>query len=149
MKSLPPVIIVTDRGRLVAFRSAEGQLRRIASVEFEEGNRKLSELVTDQAGAFPNTGSTGTSSAERLPLVAELEVRCFRKISDTIHEVLATEQPGWWGLAAPSEMHAAIVDFLDPADRESLSRHVRRDLVNSSMTDIEAAFLRAAEEQQD
>jgi hypothetical protein len=141
MKSLPPVLIVTDRGRLVAFRTADGEkLQRIASVEFEEGNSKLSELVTDQAGAFPNTGSTGTSAAERMPLVAEIEVRCFRKIVDTIHGILAAEKPRWWGLAAPSEIHGALVDFLDPADRECLSRQVRKDLVNSSMDHIDAAF---------
>jgi Protein required for attachment to host cells len=147
MKPLPPVIIVADRGRLIAYRNSEGdRLQAINSAEFEEGNLKLSEMVTDQAGAFPNPGCHGTSSAERLPLVAEMEVRCFRQIAESIHRILAAENPRWWGLAAPSEIHGAIVDFLQPADRESLSLQVRRDLVNSSPAAVEEACRRSAVE---
>lgn len=144
MKHLPPVIIVADRGQLVAFRhSEEDRLQELGRASFEEGNRKLSDWVTDQAGAFPNTGGAGNSSAERMPLIAEMEVRCFRQIVSAIRQLLAQENPAWWGLAAPSEIHDAIVDFLDPADRERLSRLVRKDLVNSSADDIASAFREA------
>lgn len=143
MKPLPPVIIAADRGHLVAYRSSEGErLHLIDTAEFAEGNRKLSDLVTDQAGAFPNTGGIGTSSAERMPLVAEMEVRCFRQIADAIQRILANESPHWWGLAAPSEIHGAIVNHLHAADRERLSKHVRKNLVNSPANDVEEAFLR-------
>ena len=146
MKTLPPVLIVTDRGRLVAYRYEEQDRPRvIATAEFEEGNRKLSELVTDQAGAFPNTGSTGTSAAERLPLEAELEVRCFRKISDTVHDILAQEKVTRWGLAAPSEIHGAVVDFLGGEEVASLALQVKRDLVNSAPEDVVRAFEKASE----
>ena len=146
MKTLPPVLIVTDRGRLVAYRYEEGDRPRvITTAEFEEGNSKLSELVTDQAGAFPNTGSVGTSAAERLPLEAELEVRCFRKIAETIHEVLAQEKVARWGLAAPSEIHSAVVDFLGGEEVATLALQVKRNLVNSPSVDVMRAFEKASE----
>ncbi|WP_367870958.1 host attachment protein [Luteolibacter sp. Populi] len=145
MKTLPPVLIVTDRGRLIAYRyEEEDRPRAIATAEFEEGNRKLSELVTDQAGAFPNTGSIGTSAAERMPLEAELEVRCFRKISETIREILAQEKVTRWGLAAPSEIHGAVVDFLSGEDIATLALQVKRDLVNSPAEDVVRAFEKAS-----
>jgi hypothetical protein len=130
MKTLPPVIIATDRGHLIAYRLEEGDRPRVlATEEFTEGNTKLSDLVTDQAGAFPMTGSIGTGSAERMPLVAELEMRCFRKISEKIHSILRDEKAGRWALVAPSEIHGAIVDFLAAEDRETLALQLKRNLV--------------------
>lgn len=145
MKTLPPIVIVADRGRLVAYRLDESDHPRVVETEeFAEGNRKLSELVTDQAGAFPVPGGVATASAERMPLVAELEMRCFRKISDAIHRILGEEKVSRWALVAPSEIHNAIVDFLAAEDRESLSLQLKRDLVNSPSKDVVEALHRAA-----
>ena len=144
MKPLPPIIIATDRGRLVAYRLDEADHPKVlATEEFVEGNRKLSELVTDQAGAFPMTGSVGTAAAERLPLVAELEVRCFRKIAGTVHRILREEKVARWALVAPSEINGAIVDFLEPADRASLTLQLKRDLVNVPSKELVEAVRRA------
>ena len=144
MKPLPPIIIATDRGRLVAYRLDEADHPKVlATEEFVEGNRKLSELVTDQAGAFPMTGSVGTAAAERLPLVAELEVRCFRKIAETVHRILREEKVARWALVAPSEIMGAIVDFLEPADRASLTLQLKRDLVNVPSKELVEAVRRA------
>jgi hypothetical protein len=148
MKTLPPLVIAADRGHLIAYRLDESDHPRVvATEEFVEGTSKLSELVTDQAGAFPNTGSIGTASAERLPLVAELEVRCFRGISKAINRILGEEKVSRWALAAPSEIHNAIVDFLDAKDRESLALQLKRDLVHSPSKQVVEAMHRAAKEQ--
>lgn len=145
MKTLPSILIATDRGRLIAYRCEENDRPRVvANTEFEEGNRKLSELVTDSAGAFPVTGSVGTAAAERLPLEAELEARCIRKIAEAIHAINAKEKPVRWGLAAPSEIHAAIVEHLANEDALTLSLHVKRNLVNSPSSEVAAAFEKAA-----
>lgn len=145
MKTLPSILVATDRGRLIAYRCEENDRPRVvANTEFEEGNRKLSELVTDSAGAFPVTGSVGTAAAERLPLEAELEIRCIRKIAETIRAINAKEKPTHWGLAAPSEIHAAIVEHLSQEDAATLSRHVKRNLVNSPSSDVAAAFEKVA-----
>ncbi len=147
MKTPPPIIIAADRGRLIAYRLDEGDRPKVlATEEFAEGNSKLSELVTDQAGAFPMTGSVGTGSAERMPLVAELETRCLRKIADTVHRILGEEKVTHWALVAPPEIHGAIVDFLTAEDRESLSLQLKKDLVNSPSKEVVQALQRALEE---
>jgi hypothetical protein len=144
MKPLPSLLVVADRGRVLSYLTAgTGVPELFSSTTFKEGTKKLSELVTDQAGAFPNTGSVGTSSAERLPLVAELEVRCFRLIAEEVDQLLATEEVTTWGFAAPSEIHGAILDFLSRDALERLAAQVRADLVNSSPQDVKVAFEKA------
>jgi len=144
MKPLPSLLVVADRGRVLSYLTAGTSVPELfSSTTFKEGTKKLSELVTDQAGAFQNTGSVGTSSAERLPLVAELEVRCFRLIAEEVDQLLATEEVTTWGFAAPSEIHGAILDFLSRDALERLAAQVRADLVNSSPQDVKVAFEKA------
>ncbi|MFT4176109.1 MAG: host attachment protein [Luteolibacter sp.] len=138
---LPSLLIVTDRGHLTAYQPTEqGSLNELESHSFREGNAKVSEMVTDQAGAFPISGTPGTGSFESMPLLAELEVRCFRKIVEVIATIIDREGIQRWGLAAPSEIHGAIVDFLDPAHRESLAVQLKLNLTNSSPQDIRRRF---------
>lgn len=143
MNKIPSLIIVTNRGHLIAYRPTEtGSLQRIDSADFKEGTDKISEIVTDQAGAFPMTGP-GTGSYESLPLVAELEVRCFRRIAEKIGEIIDREKPASWGFATPSEINGAILDHLDPKYREKLWRNLKLDLTNSPHTDVAARFEQA------
>jgi hypothetical protein len=144
MKPLPSLLVAADRGHLRAYLTGEASVPRpISSTTFMEGTEKLSDLVTDQAGAFPNPGSVGTSAAERLPLEAEIEVRCFRKIAKEIDQLLATEEVTTWGFAAPSEIHGAILELLSRDALERLASQVRLDLVNASPQDVKEAFEKA------
>ena len=144
MNALPSLIIVADRGHQIAYRSNDnGSLEKIASSAVEEGNKKISEIVSDQAGVFANPGGYGLSSAERLPMVEELEVRCVRKIAITIAEWVAKEDARWWCFAAPSEINGAILDALDDGTRDKLSTNLKLDLTNSPPADVEAKFRKA------
>ncbi len=141
---LPSLIIVADRGHLVAYRlSDSGRTERIESAEFVEGSRKLSELVTDQAGAFPtgSPGSPGTSHAERLPLEAELEMRSFRQIAAKVRELVDRENPVFWGFAAPSEINGAILDGLDDDCHRRLAVNLKLDLIHHPATEVAERFL--------
>jgi len=143
MNKLPSLIIVTNRGHLVAYRPTEtGSLQRIDTAAFSEGTDKISEIVTDQAGAFPMTGP-GTGSYESLPLVEELEVRCFRRIAEKIADIIKREKPSYWGFATPSEINRAILDHLAPQYREKLSRNLKLDLTNATHEDVAARFEKA------
>ena len=147
MKTLPPIVVVTDRGGLITYRLDEADRPRVvANEEFVEGNSKLSDLVTDQAGAFPVSGSVGTAAAERLPLENEIEARCIRTVAEAIQRILRVEKAGRWALVAPSEIHKAIVDLLPREDRESLVLQIKRDLLNSPSKDVVEAVRRAANE---
>jgi len=133
MNTLPPLIIVTDRGRLLAYRSDENQhLEVIDTLEIAEGLEKLSDLVTDNAGRFPNSGSPQHEggSAERMPLIAELEMRAFAKIVQRITELCEQHRPHHWAFAAPSEINSAILDGLDPRWKNKITVNFDLDLVH-------------------
>ena len=141
MKSVPSLLIVANRGKLVAYRTTEaGALEAAESVSFKEGNQKVSEMVTDQSGAFPVSGSTGTAAYESMPMLAELEVRCFRQIREKIGEILAKWKPGSWGFATPSEINGAVLDDLDPRYHQTLKTNLRLDLTNSPPDAVLKAF---------
>ncbi|RYD18842.1 MAG: hypothetical protein EOP88_21180 [Verrucomicrobiaceae bacterium] len=141
MKTVPPLIIVADRGKLIAYRTTEtGSLQVIQTATFKEGNQKVSEMVTDQSGAFPVSGSTGTAAYESMPMLAELEVRSFRSIREKIVEILGSEKPFSWGFATPSEINKAVLDDLDNRYTERLQTNLKLDLVNSRPDAILKAF---------
>lgn len=145
MSRIPKLIIVTNRGHLIAYRTAETQsLEKIARESFTEGNEKISDIVTDQSGAFPMTGTAGTSSYESLPLVAELEVRSFRKISRKISEIIKSEHATSWGFATPSEINGAILEGLEKDDLDKLAFNLKVDITNSPPGEVYSRFERAA-----
>lgn len=148
MTTLPPILIVTDRGHLVAYRLLPGAgpevLRR---ADFSEGTDKISEIVTDQAGRFASGGTEGhrMSAAERPRLVLELETRCVRHIAEHITELL-TAYSGAWALAAPGEINHPILQLLSQALRNRLHLNLRKDLVKIPVGEIANHFLKARQQ---
>jgi hypothetical protein len=131
------LLIVADRGRLLAYAVDESPRGPapilLNAVHFAEGQQRLGEQVTDKAGAFPMAGS-GThqnSAAERMKLVAELEMRTFRRAATCIAQLVKDLQPESWGFAAPSEINGAILDGIEPTVRARLAQNVARDLTNT------------------
>lgn len=147
MKTLPPILIVTDRGHFIAYQlNSDFKPQKIDETKFAEGNEKLSEQVTDRAGGFPNGGSKGqgNSAAERMTLVAELEMRCFRHIAERIISVLE-QAHGPWAFAAPSEINGAILDGLPKNLKDRLKLNLTRDLTHTPATQLCDHFLKARE----
>jgi len=141
MKSIPDLLIVADRGRLIAYQTTEsGWLEMIDSARFKEGNQKVSEMVSDQSGAFPIPGGVATGAYESMPMLAELEVRSFRRIREKIVEILSRETPACWGFATPSEINGAVLDDLDKTYHAILGINLRLDLTNSLPSQILKAF---------
>ena len=146
MNRIPSLLIVTNRGHLVAYRTTETRsLEKIDTGDFAEGTEKLSDLVTDQSGAFPKTGGTATSSYESLPLEAELEMRCFRQIARQIQRIIDRENPGKWGFATPSEINGAILDGIGEPYHKKLGLNLKLDLTNSPAEEVYKRFAAAAE----
>lgn len=140
MTSLPSLLILANRGRMVAYRSTQnGSLQQFDSLEPMEGNRNLSDLVTDQAGAFPTDGP-GISSYESLPLLEELEIRADRQIAGKIQEILEAQRPYSWGFAAASEINAGILELLGEEWKRNLVCNLKLDLTNSPPGDVRARF---------
>jgi hypothetical protein len=152
-KHLPDLIIAADRGRFIAYvPNDSGTLKALRAEEIPEGLQKLSEQVTDKAGAFPMMGpnrgatkgganvGTFTGSAERLTLEAEIEMQSFRKVASNIESIVSRRQPKTWGFAAPSEINGAILDGVNNQMKQSLVTNLRQDLVNVPADQIAKKF---------
>ncbi len=140
MTSLPSILILTNRGHLVAYRSTQnGSLQQFDSLEPMEGNRSISDLVTDQAGAFPTDGP-GMSSYESLPLIEELEIRADRQIAGKIEAILEAQRPYSWGFAAAPEINAGILDLLGDEWKRNLVCNFKLDLTNSPPGEVRTHF---------
>lgn len=146
MYTLPPLLLVTDRGHFVAYRlHPDARAEVIDHATFTEGVEKIGAQVTDREGSFQSGGSGSGkvhAAGERLHLVAELEQRCVRLISERISKLLQ-EYSGLWGFAAPSEINGAIIEHL-PADIVSRLRiNLPKDLARIPSHEIPEHFLRA------
>jgi len=140
MKEFPHLIIVANRGRLVAYRpTGTGHLEVVDSLEPMEGNEKISDLVTDQAGAFPTDGP-GTAAYESMPLAEELEIRSLRQIAGKVEELLEREEPDMWGFAALSEINAAVIEQIPDECLENLTFNLTLDLTNSPAAEVHTRF---------
>jgi hypothetical protein len=147
MKKHPSFLIIADRGRLIAY-SCETERRRgnvprtVAEVNFSEGHEKLSEQVTDQAGGFPDggTGGRGNAAAERMTLIAEIDVQNFRRVGNCINHVLSSHHPDEWGFAAPSEINRAILEFVKPEFTGKLAQNIPKDLTKVPAGEVVERF---------
>jgi len=143
MKPLLPFIIVVDLGHLLSLsRKPNGALELTERLEIGEGRQTIRELVTDNAGAFPNTGTNGrgNSTGERLPLKEELERRGIKSLADHINELCERQRPLSWGLAAPSEINSRLVEALDRRWTEKLKSNVHLDLTGLPPHEIAGHF---------
>lgn len=146
MKTLPPILIATDRGHFIAYRiHGDSHPEVLDSAVFSEATEKLSDQVTDRAGGFPGgggIGGNGNSAAERPKLVAELEIRCVRHIADHIKEVL-NKNSGAWAFAAPPQINGAILEHLPKELEDRLHLNVRKDIARMPVADLTSHFLQA------
>lgn len=144
MNTIPSLIIVTDRGHLIAYRYDDsGQMHRIDSATFAEGNQRVSEIVTDQAGAFPTPGGLATGSVESMPFLAELEMRCFRQIAAKIREIIDREQASCWAFVTPSEINGAILDDVGDSYLQGLAINLKRNLTNVPQDELKVHLEKA------
>lgn len=120
--------------------------RLVETFQVADAHGRYQDKLTDQAGAFPNsgTGGQGNSIAEKMSFEAENEARIFRVIAGQISSLLNQRRPEHWSFAAPSEINGAILDNLAPGLRAHLERNVARDLVKIDPAQLLAHFDRAA-----
>lgn len=114
----------------------------VAEVTFTEGHERLSELVTDQAGGFPDAGTAGrgNASAERLTLIQEIDLQNFRRVGNCINHVLSSHHPTEWGFAAPSEINRAILEYVKPEFTGKLAQNLSKDLTNVRAEEVVVRF---------
>jgi hypothetical protein len=134
--SASPIIIVVNRGTLKAYELEQVPMhgwvpRLLDETIFAEAHGRYRDKFSDQAGAFPATGTLGyaTALAERHGMETEGEARLFKHIGEQVSELLRKHQPERWSFAAASEINLGILEHVAPEWRERLARNIKSDLV--------------------
>ena len=142
------LIIVTDRGSLKAYRVDETptrgpRLQLVQAFNMTEAHGKMIDKVTDLAGRFPVSDGAGMhhgASIAETKLETETERRICKQLADQIVRVVKSDGVEGWSFAAPSEIHAAIVNLLPRGVRERIVEHVKSDLVKTEPAKLPAHF---------
>jgi hypothetical protein len=143
------LIIVTDRGSLKAYRVNETptrgpSLQLVQAFNITDAHGRLVDKVSDLAGRFPVSDGVGgrhaNSIAERTQLETETDRRIHKELADQIMKIVSSNGKEGWSFAAPSEIHAAIVDLLPAAVRDRIVEHVKSDLVKTEPSKLPAHF---------
>jgi len=121
-----PFIVVADRGIVKAYEVRQTPkhgtaARLVMESKLQEAHERYRDKVTDQAGAFPSTGSNGHANAiaERPKMEAEEDTRLFKSVAWQVKTVIRQHQPVSWSFAAPAEINSAILQFV-PVDLRRL-----------------------------
>jgi hypothetical protein len=130
------LIIVTDRGTLKAYKVNDTptrgpSLQLVQAFDTTDAHGRYQDKLTDQAGASSTGAAPGqvNSIAERTGIDNENDRRIFKQLADSITEVVEREGKEGWSFAAPASIHAAVVELLPTAVRETIVEHVKADLV--------------------
>jgi hypothetical protein len=141
-----PFIMVADRGMLKAYEVRQTNHgpspHLIRGVNFNSAREHYRDKLTDQAGAFPSTGSSkhANAIAEKQTLEAEEDARLFKSIADQIERLIRQYQPITWSFAAPAEINPHILKQI-PADLQKiLTENVKHDLTRTHAADLRKHF---------
>jgi hypothetical protein len=117
----------------------------LTRIDIAEGRERLSDQLTDKAGAYTmgGDGSQGGGANERLTLAAELEKRAVKRLGREISLLLQRHEPTGWALAAPGEINGALLERIAPEFRRSLAENISSDLTHLPMEQMFEHFAEA------
>lgn len=148
--TIPPFLIVADRGSVKSFAveptAHHGFAPRLVDAfHVSSTPNRYDERFSDRAGAFPNGGAAGqgSSSADRMTLDAEFQVRAFREVAEHLQIELLENHPATWGFAAPAEIAGAVLDQVQPGFKKTLRCVVHRDLLKVGADELLEQFATA------
>jgi Protein required for attachment to host cells len=143
------IVITADRGSLKAYEVNETptrgpSLKLIQAFDITDAHGRLLDKVTDQAGRFAATETSGAqrgaASIAETKLGNETARRINRELAEQIAKVINGSGREGWALAAPAEIHSAIVDLLPDRVRDRIVEHVKADLVKVEPAKLPAHF---------
>jgi hypothetical protein len=150
---MEPLIVLADLGRIRVLRivtragglQAEQHLVEGVDSPVEFENRKLGEVVSDQAGRFAQgsrVGRTaGMSRGEEHNLEAELERRELHRVAAAIGTAVEEEGNPPWRLVAPQAILHQLRDALPAGCRKTLASSEGADLTKMPLADLEERLL--------
>lgn len=148
-----PLMIIANLGRVrpVTFKKAgddpreKAHFHEISDSTQEMNSEKISDVVTDQQGKFPQSGPVGQmeamSAGENHNLETELEKQSLQRVAGTISDMVAKEGYPAWTLVAPQMILPRLVETLPTKALDCLSNKIPGDFTNAPLKDLEKRFL--------
>ncbi len=138
----PSLLYIADRGGLKTYRVEGDAPHLLEFLPVDDAKGRWRDHLTDRAGGFPSGkgAGQGNSTAERLRLEAETDMRCLRKIAGRLQESLDEHPEARWSFAAPAELNGAILDGLPSRYRSRLVKNICADLLNLPEEDLASHF---------
>jgi len=117
-------------------------LQLVQAFNVTDAHGKLFDKVTDLAGRFAASDGAGVHQASiaESKLETETDRRIYKQLADQIANIVKGNDGQGWSFAAPSEMHAAIVDLLPGPVRDRIVEHVKSDLLKIEPAKLSAHF---------
>ncbi len=163
----PHFIVVTDRGALragwiqpppaplhpatslkqPAHLQRRPTIRWIEEVAFVHPRQHLVEQLSDMAGAYSATESSGGSLRRMPSSPSEVHWRiaadrqAVEDLAQAAAAVLFREKPESWSLSAPADIHLALLEALPLVCRQRLERVLPKNLARSTIESIVKHFL--------
>ena len=143
------LVILADRGSLKAYQVNETptrgpSLKLIQAFDVTDAHGRIVDKVTDLAGRFPVTETAGPHRGAASIAEPKLETEIDRRILQTTRRSDRQNREGGWSgrlvVRGAAEIHAAIVNLLPPAVRQSIVEHVKSDLVKVEPAKLVAHF---------
>lgn len=147
------LVIIANLGRVRAlkFREAgldpqeQAHLSEEHGSPFEMRHDSINDVLTDQAGRFPQGAPAdrlaGMSYGEEHELEAQLENRALHRVAAKIGDIVASAGFPAWRLMATQEILSHLQEALAPAAREALARTEAGDLTKVPLAELEKRLL--------
>lgn len=143
------VIIVADAGALKAYRISEKSLihkrkaELVKSIQYEEAHRKLSEVVSDQAGRFRGAGkifNAAGATGEEHNLLLDMQKKIIKHLATDIESVIKLYAADAYHLALSVKLYRPVLDALRKDIRAKLKRTVNADLTKETLGKLRERF---------
>lgn len=140
------MIIVTDLGRMKAYRVTRDDLQPntspafedLADIDLENQHSHVSDRVTDKAGRF-NYGAGSIAVGERHSEEGEAESKQLHAIAEAINRVAGSDSTDIY-LAAPQPMIRLLLETIAPPVRQRIRRELSVNLVKAPKLDLLKRF---------
>lgn len=143
------LVVVTDLGSLKAYkldRNDFGKTQRLELLEditWPDAHEKLTDMLSDSAGRYGQSGAPGASVGERHNIVLEHRRRLVRQLANHINTLLRPADVEACYLAASKEINHQILDALEPAVRAKIQKNIAADLTKLGKKELLERFMTA------
>lgn len=136
------LIVVTDLGLLKAYKLYKNEtdtnhrIEVVQEIQLTEAHRKLTELLSDQAGRFATAGTAGASAGERHNIELEHRKRLIKQLAEHLTSLLRSQDVDMCYFAASKEINHKILELVPQELRNKIAKNIPADLTKLGKAEL-------------